>query len=143
MTARMIAVRTQTGYRAARVQFDKESLVETLEADWRGTMAVHGWVASGDMLTLNGTGAMRVANRKVTRRADTLAELMNNSASEGVHAVSIFDESETTFDQFGDWNMTCEAGDDLFLENIATASCWYHIIDGKMMGDKLSQMKAA
>lgn len=128
---RMIAVKTYAGYRAARVEYDKEDLIGTLQQNWATTMSMHGLVAQGDMLTLSDKGGMRVSNRGITRVARDLVELIAICMREGVHSLSVFDETDTTYDQFADWNMTCEAGDDLFLENIAEAGPWHHIIDGQ------------
>lgn len=128
---RMIAVKTYAGYRAARVEYDKEDLLGTLQQHWATTMSMHGLVAQGDMLTLNDKGGMRVSNRGITRNARDLAELVAICTREGIHCLTVFDETDATYDQFAEWNMTCEAGDDLFLENIADAGPWHHLIDGQ------------
>jgi len=128
---RMIAVRTYAGYRAARVEYDRDDLLAALERHWSTTMSVHGLVAQGDMLAIGEKGVMRVINRGVTRTAETLAELVGISSSESVHCLSVFDETMITYDQFAEWNMTCEDGKDLLLENITDAGPWHHLIAGK------------
>ena len=132
---RMIAVRTYTGYRAARVEYDREDLLDTLHRHWATTMSMHGLVAQGDMLTLTEKGGMRVSNRGITRIAGGLTELLAISAHEGIHCLTVFDETTTTYDQFAEWNMTCEAGDDLFLENISEGGPWHHLIDGQKVAE--------
>ena len=127
---RMIAVKTYAGYRAARIEYDREDLIPTLERHWSTTMAMHGLIVQGDMLTLTEKGGMRVSNRGLVRCADTLAELVEGCAREGIHCLSVYDERQDTINEFGEWNMTCEPGSDLFIENIASARPWHHIIDG-------------
>lgn len=141
--ARMIVVRTASGYRGARLEYDKEDILDTLKDHWSGTMAIHGLVAGGDMLTLRESGAMRVSNRMITRSAETLIEMVKKCQAEKVHHVSIYDESNKTSMEFAEWNMTCEAGDDLFLENIRMAGPWYHLIDGREVEHLYNQQKAA
>ncbi|WP_298847310.1 hypothetical protein [uncultured Salinicola sp.] len=132
---RMIAVKTYAGYRAARVEYDKDELLGTLQRHWSTTMSMHGLVAQGDMLTLTEKGGMRVSNRGITRIAGDLTELLAISAREGIHCLTVFDETATTYDQFAEWNMTCEAGEDLFLENISEAGPWHHLIDGQKVAE--------
>lgn len=139
---RMIAVKTSAGYRAARVEYDRDDLLDTLQKHWRTTMSMHGLVAQGDMLTLSNKGGMRVSNRSITRVARDLVELIAICMREGVHSLSVFDETDTTYDQFANWNMTCEAGDDLFLENISEAGPWYDICDSYLI-QKIHNRKAA
>ena len=138
---RMIAVKTSGGYRAARVEYNQEDLLVILEKNWATTIAMHGLVARGDMLILNERGGMRVTNRRITRNAQNLGELLAICMREGVHCITIFDETKATYDAFAEWNMTCEAGHDLFLENISEAGPWHHLIDGQRVEEEF--LKAA
>lgn len=140
--ARMIAARTIVGYRAARLEYDNDDVIKTLETAWVGRLAIHSLVAGGDMLSLRKHAAMRVVNRSVTRHAETLQELIAIANAENIHRLSIHDESGKVFDEYADWNMTCEAGEDLFIENIATSRPWYHVIDGTLV-QQISNQKAA
>lgn len=141
--ARMIAIKMIAGYRAARLEYDTDEVISTLEDNWNGHITVHVMIADGDMLSLSRGGPMRVSNRRIARAAMTLQELIALANKEGIHRLSIYDEGEGTLDEYADWNMTCESGDDLFIENIATAGPWHHIIDGAMVHQIFSKPKAA
>ena len=140
--ATMIAVRTVSGYRAARVEFGFGEIFETLRYNWGQQMAMHSLVAGGDMMSIGRMGAMRAVNSKPTRHADTLFELIKHASAEGVHKTIVYDETDRTFDAYSDWNMTCEPGEDLFIENIADAGPWFLIYDADMV-EEIFNRKAA
>ena len=140
--ATMIAVRTVSGYRAARVEFGYGELFDNLRYNWGRQIAMHSLVAGGDMMSVGRVGAMRSANRRPPRYTDTLFELIKLASSEGVHKTIVYDETDRTFDAYADWNMTCEPGEDLFIENIAEAGPWFLIYDADMV-EEIFNRKAA
>jgi hypothetical protein len=138
----MIAIRTATGYRSARIEYDGDDIVPTLESEWRSHLALLSLISGGDMLSLKTTGAIRVSNRKPARAEASLAELLADCTAEGIHSISIHDKHEHTLDEFGEWNMTCSDGEDLFLENVGDDGRWYHFIDGARIQEISSQWAA-
>jgi len=126
----MIAIRTATGYRSARIEYDSDAILETLETDWRSHLALLSLISGGDMLSLTEAGAIRASNRRSARAEASLAELLADCTAEGIHSISIHDKHEHTLDEFGEWNMECPDGKDLFLENVGDDGRWHHFIDG-------------
>lgn len=138
----MIAVRTVSGYRSARVEYGASDLYETLRYNWGRQMAMHSLVAAGDMMSLGKNTAIRSVNHDQARNTDDFISLIKNSANEGIHKTIIYDESNQTLDSYAEWNMDCSEGEDLFLENISEAGPWYVICD-KYMIQEIFNRKAA
>lgn len=135
---RLIAVRTPQGtydkrgtYNCSVITFASDRTKGILDTQYATSYAAHVLVSGGNLLTID-NGPIRPFNNAPCVHEQSLVDVMQRATENNIHHISFFDRGQALLKEIGDWNMTCtieETGDDLFIENIATAHRWYHLLD--------------
>lgn len=140
---RLIAVRNPFGtYYCGVVTYSNHRTKRVLEERYPTLYAAQMMISGGDLISID-VGPLRARNRHCCEREHTLPQIMERAAAGNIHHLSFYDKGDALMEEVGMWEMTCPAGQSIFVENIANAAGWYHIIDAQIICEQMLLPKAA